>query len=80
MRLATATGTGEQQPPSRVISEGFRLFVTEFELPLFVRIGIQPLGSQIIEVESCQRSQVAVPLKPLEPIGGEFSQAALASE
>jgi hypothetical protein len=80
MRLATAAGTGEHQPPSWIIGEGFCFLVTELELPLFVRIGIQPLWPQIIEGEPCQRPQVAVPLEPLDPIAGEFPQAALAGK
>ncbi len=80
VRLATATGPGEHQPPMRIIGEGFGLLITEFELPLLVRVGIQPLGPQIIKGESCQRSQVAVPLEPLDPIAGKFPQAALARE
>ncbi|MBT9163090.1 MAG: hypothetical protein DDT27_01659 [Dehalococcoidia bacterium] len=80
MCLATATGTGEHQPPMRIIGEGFGFIVTGFELPLLVRVGIQPLGLQIIKGQSCQRPQVAVPLEPLGPIAGEFPQAALAGE
>lgn len=80
MCLAAAAGTGEHQPPMRITGERLGLLIAEFELLLFVRIGIQPLWPQIVEGESCQRPQVAVPLKPLDPIAGEFPQSALAGE
>ena len=80
MRLAAATGPGENQPPLNIIGIGPRLLIAKLELPLPVRIFAQPLRSQIIKGESSQRPQIAVTLKPLDSIPGEFPQAALAGE